>query len=75
MQDHEDLYEILQVHPSAEPDIIQAAHRHLALRYHPDRNHSPMATYLYYYSIMTRLQMMYTTLTGMESYNLATCRF
>ncbi len=40
----EDLYEILQVHPSAQPEIIQAAYRRLALLYHPDTNPSPEAT-------------------------------
>lgn len=33
-----DLYEILQVHPSAHPEVIQAAYRRLAQIYHPDRN-------------------------------------
>ena len=40
----EDLYEILQVHPSAQPEITQAAYRRLALLYHPDTNPSPEAT-------------------------------
>ncbi len=39
-QDH---YEVLQVHPSAHPDVIQAAYRRLALLYHPDRNPSAEA--------------------------------
>ena len=34
----EDYYEILQVHPSAEPEVIEAAYRKLAGKYHPDRN-------------------------------------
>lgn len=58
MQDYEDLYKILQVHPSAEPDIIRAAHRHLALRYHPDRNHSPMAA-----DMMTKVNNAYEILS------------
>jgi hypothetical protein len=33
-----DYYEILQVSPRAEPDIIEAAYRRLARRYHPDVN-------------------------------------
>ena len=39
----DDLYEILQVHPSAHPEVIQAAYRRLAQLYHPDRNPSPDA--------------------------------
>ena len=31
-----DLYEVLQVHPRAEPDVIRAAYRILARKYHPD---------------------------------------
>lgn len=31
-----DLYRILQVHPTAEPEVIQAAYRRLARKYHPD---------------------------------------
>lgn len=34
-----DYYEALQVHPSAEPEVIQAAYRRLALKYHPDVYH------------------------------------
>ena len=33
-----DLYEILQVHPAAEAEVIQAAYRRLAQKYHPDVN-------------------------------------
>jgi curved DNA-binding protein CbpA len=33
-----DLYHLLQVDPSAEPDVIAAAYKRLALRYHPDHN-------------------------------------
>lgn len=40
----EDLYAILQVHPSAEPEVIEAAFNRLAFKYHPDRNKSPQAT-------------------------------
>ena len=31
-----DLYEVLQVHRRAEPDVIRAAYRALARKYHPD---------------------------------------
>ena len=57
MPENEDLYEILQVHPSAHPDVIQVAYRRLALLYHPDRNPSPEAT-----EMMKRLNRAYETL-------------
>ena len=31
-----DLYEVLQVHPRADPDVLRAAYRVLARKYHPD---------------------------------------
>jgi curved DNA-binding protein CbpA len=31
-----DYYEVLQVHPRAEPEVIRAAYRTLARKYHPD---------------------------------------
>ena len=41
---HEDYYKILQVDPSAEdPEVITAAYRRLAVKYHPDTNPSPDA--------------------------------
>ncbi len=61
MQDHGDLYEILQLHPSAEPDIIQAARRRLTLRYHPDRNSSPEAA-----EVMLRVNNAYEILSDPE---------
>ncbi len=61
MQDHGDLYEILQLHPSAEPDIIQAARRRLSLRYHPDRNSSPEAA-----EVMLRVNNAYEILSDPE---------
>jgi curved DNA-binding protein CbpA len=33
-----DYYQILQVHPSAEPEVITAAYRKLLDKYHPDHN-------------------------------------
>lgn len=36
-----DLYEVLQVHPRAEPDVIRAAYRILARKYHPDHGGDP----------------------------------
>ena len=44
MLQFEDLYEILQVHPSAHPGVIQASHRHLAELYGPSRNPYPNAS-------------------------------
>lgn len=38
-----DYYAILQVHPRAETEVIEAAYRRLAIKYHPDINKSPEA--------------------------------
>ncbi len=37
------LYEVLQVSPSAEPEVIRASYRSLARLYHPDLNAAPGA--------------------------------
>ena len=34
----DDLYRVLQVDPSADVDVIEAAYKRLALKYHPDLN-------------------------------------
>ena len=38
-----DYYKILQVHPSAEQEVVKAAHDRLARKYHPDVNKEPIA--------------------------------
>ena len=38
-----DPYQILQVLPSAEQEVVAAAHRALALKYHPDRDSTARA--------------------------------
>src|SRR5437763_16543450 len=37
------LYDVLQVSPSAEPEVIRASYRSLARLYHPDLNGEPEA--------------------------------
>ena len=54
----DDFYRILQVDPSAHDDVIQAAYRRLALRYHPDRNPSAEAA-----RVMTRINAAYEVLS------------
>ena len=58
MNQAEDFYEILQVHPNAHPDVIRAAFRRLTLLYHPDRNPSTEAA-----EMMKRLNLAYETLS------------
>ena len=41
--DAPDLYKILQVDPDAEPEVVEAAYRRLALKYHPDVSAAPDA--------------------------------
>ena len=61
MPETEDLYEILQVHPSAHPEVVQAAYRRLALLYHPDKDPSPKAT-----DLMAQLNRAYEVLSDPE---------
>ena len=44
MKPKPDYYTVLQVDPRAEPEVIQAAYRRLAAKYHPDVDTSPEAT-------------------------------
>ena len=57
MHAQDDFYQILQVHPSAIPEVVDAAYRRLALKYHPDRNGTPEAT-----SAMRQLNLAYEVL-------------
>jgi len=41
---HKDFYKILQVDPAAETEVIAAAYKRLAQKYHPDINQSANAT-------------------------------
>jgi len=36
-----DYYKVLQVDPTAEPEVIEASYRALSKKYHPDRNSAP----------------------------------
>lgn len=61
----DDLYETLQVSPHADADVIEAAYRVLARRYHPDRDPSPGAT-----ARMARINQAWETLKEAGSRNL-----
>ncbi len=43
MESFEDYYEVLQVHPLAEPEVIEAAYKKLSQKYHPDISNDPEA--------------------------------
>ena len=57
MNQNEDLYEILQVHHAAEPEVIEAAYRRLLRMYHPDVNKTAQA-----HQITVRLNNAYEVL-------------
>ena len=61
MRDDEniDLYAVLQVHPTAEPEIVDAAYRRLTRMYHSDVNKTPGA-----HETMIRINLAYETLGG-----------
>ena len=55
-----DLYEELEVSTNASPEVIQAAYRRLARKYHPDSSSEPDATR------MVRLNAAFETLSRAE---------
>ena len=57
MPNTEDWYEILQVHPTDEPEVILTAYRRLARKYHPDVSKSDQTT-----KMMTVLNLAYEVL-------------
>ena len=56
----ENYYEILQVHQSAEPEVIEAAYRQLLRMYHPDVNNSAEA-----HEIIVQLNRAYEMLSDL----------
>lgn len=56
-----DYYTIIQVDPGADGEVIDAAYRRLAAKYHPDRDRSPGAT-----ERMVRLNAAYEVLSNPE---------
>ena len=57
MKNTDDIYEILQVHHAAEPEVIEAAYRRLLRMYHPDVNKASEA-----HEITVRLNTAYEVL-------------
>jgi hypothetical protein len=55
-------YEILQVSPNAEPEVVEVAYRRLARKYHPDVNESDEASL-----IMKELNLAYQVLSDPQS--------
>lgn len=58
MHHTDDRYAILQVDAAAEPEVVEAAYKRLAQKYHPDVNADPDAT-----AIMQRLNEAYEVLS------------
>jgi DnaJ-class molecular chaperone len=56
-----DYYEVLQVSANAEPEVLQAAYKRLAFKYHPDRNHDSSA-----HAAMKALNEAYEVLSDSE---------
>jgi DnaJ-class molecular chaperone len=54
---NKDAYQILQIHPSAVPEVVEAAYRALAMLHHPDLSKQDDAV-----SAMAELNWAYTTL-------------
>jgi len=57
--ERQEMYDVLQISPAAEPEVISAAYRALAKKYHPDRSQAPNAM-----NHMARLNVAYQTLRG-----------
>jgi curved DNA-binding protein CbpA len=64
MHKNMDLYQELGVTPEAEPDVIRAAYRALALRYHPDRQRGASTLIA---AKMARINHAYSVLSQPES--------
>jgi curved DNA-binding protein CbpA len=64
MHSNMDLYSELGVTPQAEPEVIRAAYRALALRYHPDRQSGASALMA---SKMARINHAHSVLSKPES--------